>query len=62
MKNIMNWLILEMLIGSVLIFVGIFGWHWLIVMVGIGLVVSATANMNYVIDSKCIENKYNSKL
>lgn len=48
-----------MLIGSILIFVGIFGWNWLIVMIGIGLVVTATAGISYLIDTP---EKMNSKL
>lgn len=58
----MIWFMIEMLIGSILIFVGVFGLHWLIVMIGLGLVISACANITYFVDKTYLHKKDNSKL
>ena len=55
----MNWSMLVILIGSILIFIGVFGYHWLMIMIGLGLIVTAIANITFITTTK---NKYNSKL
>ena len=58
----MIWFMIEMLIGSILIFIGVFGLHWLIVMIGLGLVISACANITYFVDKAYLRKKDNGKL
>lgn len=53
----MIWTIIGMLIGSTLIFVGIFGLDWLMVMIGVGLVVTSVAYMSYLTDELMAQRK-----